>query len=116
MPETRTSRRATVDSDAITSSTTSKPLPLDDLYAMYPGEWVLAEVLEVRDDDGRALGRVLLHSRSCDDVFDEVVRVRSERPEIHISVFPGGSSIPSAEAAREIFAQAAERGPLNAFW
>lgn len=97
-------------------------LPLEEIYPLYPGEWVLVKAVECDERGSIARAEVLIHSRSRKKVSEVLIRVHQDEPGVRTYIFPGGDYIfpegdyaATAEKWREALAEAA-RDPQNAFW
>ena len=90
-------------------------MPLDQIYALYPGEWVLVKAVECDERQNIVRAEVLAHSTSRKRLSEALVRAHREDPRVRTYIFPGGQHTASPEEWREQLAAAAS-DPLNAGW
>jgi hypothetical protein len=92
----------------------SGPLPIEDIYPLFPGEWVLAKVTALAG--GRiSEAQVLAHSHSRQAISAALAEAHEENPRVHAYLFLGGSRAATAEEWARQLTQAAG-DPLNASW
>lgn len=97
------------------NGTGSEALPLEEIYPLYPGEWVLVRAVECDDRQNIVRAEVLAHHRSRKKVSEVLIKVHQDEPGVRTYVFPGGQYFASVEEWREQLAEAA-RDSLNAGW
>lgn len=89
---------------------------MDQIYPLYPGEWVLVRLIGANGERGETHGQVLAHGRSRKRISDAVLRAHRADPAVRTYVFYGGRRGSSADEWRELLAEAARLGPLNVGW
>lgn len=82
-------------------------VPIDEIYPLYPGEWVAVKVTALDEDQNISHGEVLAHSRSRKKVSRALLRAHRADPSVHTYLFVGGSEPATTEEWREQLAQAA---------
>lgn len=91
------------------------PLPIEEIYPIYPNEWVVVKVTALDEQQRISHGEVLAHSISRKTVSRALLRAHREDPGVRTYLFPGGPRAATVEEWREHLAEAA-REPLNARW
>jgi hypothetical protein len=97
-----TARRRRAQTDVPTES-----LPMEEIYPLYPGEWVLVRVTGRDAERGFTHGQVLAHSRSRKKVSQALFRAHDEDPNILTYLFTGGPSPTTSEEWAEALARGA---------
>lgn len=69
-------------------------VPIEEIYPLYRGEWVLVKVTGLDRERGITHGQVLAHSRRRRTVSNALVRAHQQHPGIHTYLFPGGMPPP----------------------
>ena len=90
-------------------------LPLDQIYPLHPGEWVLVKAVECDERQNIVRAEILAHSTSRKRVSEALIQAHRDDPSVRTYLFPGGQHAASPEEWREQLAEAA-RDPLNAGW
>src|SRR5881392_3135665 len=67
------------------------PLPIEDIYPLFPGEWVAVKVTALDKRQRISHGEVLAHSTSLKRVSRAVLRAHRDDPLIHTYLFFGGA-------------------------
>lgn len=109
----RTAAAVRVNSDSAPHE--ARALTLDEIYPLYPGEWVLVRTVELDERGNIARAEVVAHSSSRKKVSEALGRVHREDPMARTYIFLGGQYHATVEEWREQLAEAA-RNPLNAGW
>ena len=94
----------------------TQTLSVDDVSALYNGEWVLMKVTGLDEQHHITHGQVLHHSPSRKEISRYVRRSRRQDPHAHLYIFPGGTRTVSGEQLREMLAKAAKEDYMNARW
>lgn len=82
-------------------------LPIEEIAACYPGEWVAVKVAQLDDRQRITHGRVLAHSKARKRISDALLHAHQEDPAAHTYVFVGGAQPRTADEWRERLAAAA---------
>ena len=98
------------------SPSISKPLPVDDLYPLYPEEWVLVRITATDEVGASTHGEVVAHSLDRGKITKALLEIHRQDSRARTLIFCGGELRVSPEEWRELLAGAAARGPLNAWW
>lgn len=85
----------------------AESLPMEEIYPLYPGEWVLVRVTGRDAEHGLTHGQVLAHSRSRKKVSQALFRAHDEDPNILTYLFTGGRSPTTREERTEALARGA---------
>lgn len=83
------------------------PRPIDEIYPLYPGEWVAVKVTALDERQAISHGEVLAHSRSRKKVSAALLRAHKEDPNVRTYVVAGGPQPGTVEEWRESLAEAA---------
>jgi hypothetical protein len=104
LPPKRRSPR--VRSEARPAQQPTGPLPIEDIYPLYPGEWVAVKVTALDKHQRISHGEVLAHSASRKKVSKALLQAHRDDPGVHTYLFVGGPRL-TVEAWREQLAEAA---------
>ena len=85
------------------------PLPIEEIYGLYPGEWVVVKVTTLDERQTISHGVVLAHSRSRKRISAALLRTHQKDPTVHTYLFFGGSEPATDEEWRERLAQASAK-------
>jgi hypothetical protein len=89
-----------------TAEPPAESLPIDEIAARYPDEWIVVEVAELDESHRIVRGRVLAHGTSARKVMKAHIQAHRDNPGIHTYLFVGGSPPATIEEWRERLAQA----------
>jgi hypothetical protein len=91
MSTNRATRKQAIGPAGSAGAVSARPegIPIDELRALYPDEWIAVKVTNPDDPQKAARGTVLAHGRARGDVSDAVIEAHRSNPEICTYVFYG---------------------------
>src|SRR5438067_1538662 len=99
-------RSPQVESEARPTQEPVGPLPIEEIYPLYPGEWVVVKVTALDKEQRISHAVVLAHSASRKKVSKALLQAHRDDPRVHTYLFVGGLRL-TVEAWREQLAEAA---------